>query len=35
MTTIIYRNDIGQLMDQLDNLIIYKNKNVLKKFISF
>ena len=35
MTTIFYRNDIGQLMDQLDNLIIYKNKNALKNFISF
>ena len=35
MTTIFYRNDIGQLMDQLDNLIIYKDKNALKKFYFF
>jgi hypothetical protein len=35
MTTIFYRNDINQLIYQLDNLIIKKNKDALKKFNSF
>ena len=35
MTTIFYRSDIDQLIEQLNKLIIYKNKDALKQFISF